>query len=40
MRDEGDHNIHDMTSEEPQGIIIDHTNKYTIVENWLFDRGD
>ncbi len=22
------------------GIIIDHTNKYTVVENWLFERGD
>ena len=29
---------------EPSGdnhsLIIDHTNKFTVVENWLFDRGD
>jgi hypothetical protein len=40
MRNEGGHNIDDMTSEEPQGIIIDRTNKYTVGENWLFERDN
>ena len=25
---------------ENQSLIIDHTNKFTVVENWLFDRSD
>lgn len=40
MRNAGNRETHDSTSAEPQGIIIDHTNKYTVVENWLFERGD
>lgn len=27
-------------SGDNQSLIIDHTNKFTVVENWLFDRGD
>ncbi|MHB8845761.1 MAG: helix-turn-helix domain-containing protein [Nitrospirota bacterium] len=27
-------------SGDKQSLIIDHTNKFTVVENWLFDRGD
>jgi hypothetical protein len=27
-------------SGDNQSLIIDHTNKFTIVGNWLFDRGD
>jgi hypothetical protein len=29
-----------ISSGDNQGLIIDHTNKFTVVENWLFDRGD
>jgi hypothetical protein len=27
-------------SGDNQSLIIDHTNKFTVVENWLFDRSD
>ncbi|MHB8844982.1 MAG: helix-turn-helix domain-containing protein [Nitrospirota bacterium] len=27
-------------SGDNQSLIIDHTNKFTVVGNWLFDRGD
>ena len=30
----------DISSGDNQSFIIDHTNKFTVVENWLFDRGD
>jgi hypothetical protein len=30
----------DISTGENQSLIIDHTNKFTVVENWLFDRGD
>ena len=30
----------DISSGDNQSLIIDHTNKFTVVENWLFDRGD
>jgi hypothetical protein len=30
----------DISSKDDQSLIIDHTNKFTVVENWLFDRGD
>ena len=29
-----------VSSGDNQSLIIDHTNKFTVVENWLFDRGD
>jgi len=29
-----------ISSGDVQSLIIDHTNKFTVVENWLFDRGD
>ena len=30
----------DISSGDNQSLIIDHTNTFTVVENWLFDRGD
>lgn len=30
----------DISSGDSQSLIIDHTNKFTVVGNWLFDRGD
>lgn len=39
-RNAGDRNLHDITLEKSLAIIVDHTKKYTVVENWLFERGD
>jgi hypothetical protein len=30
----------DLSSGDNQSLIIDHTNRFTVVENWLFDRCD
>ncbi len=40
LSEEGEQKPSHKPSEDMQGIIIDHTNKYTVVENWLFARGD
>ena len=40
MRQTGEQKPPPVSSGDNQSLIIDHTNKFTVVENWLFDRGD
>ena len=40
MRGDKEHKSPAPSSKNIQSIIIDHTNKFTVVENWLFERGD
>ncbi|MEK6743281.1 MAG: hypothetical protein AABZ15_06720 [Nitrospirota bacterium] len=40
MRKMVEHKPPPIPSGDNQSLIIDHTNKFTVVENWLFDRGD
>ncbi len=40
MRGKSEQEQFHTSSGDLKGIIIDHTNKYTVVENWLFERGD
>jgi hypothetical protein len=40
MRKTGEQKPPPISSGDHQSLIIDHTNKFTVVENWLFDRGD
>jgi hypothetical protein len=40
MRKSVEHKPPPPLSRDNQSFIIDHTNKFTVVENWLFDRGD
>ena len=40
MRKTGEQKPPSVSSGDNQSLIIDHTNKFTVVENWLFDRSD
>lgn len=40
MRGRGGQKPPHTSPESMSGIIIDHTNKFTVVENWLFERDD
>lgn len=40
MRKTVEHKPPPIPSGDNQSLIIDHTNKFTVVGNWLFDRGD
>ncbi len=40
MRTMGEQKPPPISSGDHQSLIIDHTNKFTVVENWLFDLGD
>jgi hypothetical protein len=40
MRGRGDQKPPHTFPESMSGIIIDQTNKFTVVENWLFGRDD
>ncbi len=40
MRKTGEKKPPPISSGNTQNLLIDHTNKFTVVKNWLFDRGD
>ncbi|MHB8843397.1 MAG: helix-turn-helix domain-containing protein [Nitrospirota bacterium] len=40
MRKTSEHTLPPVPSGDNQSLIIDHTNRFTVVENWLFDRDD